>query len=145
MSDLFKTIADRLGPLCPAMAEVRSATSAQEANDAVLGPVPIGLVIPAAERWSPVTEAGLMVTQSGRIAFSVVVALASAQGGEAWTQARRELRAALLGWTPADDEISGPAEASGARLLNFSSEHGGRWLHAFDFTLPSQATYGHQT
>lgn len=144
MSDLFTLIAARLGPLCPAAAAVVSATSAAEITDMVLGPVPTVVIIPAGESWSPSNQAGLWVTVAGRIGFSCIVAMTFPGEVEAWSATRAQIRAALLGWTPADPEVTGPAEASRGRLLSYSAEAGGRWLHAFDFNLPAQASYGIQ-
>lgn len=144
MSDLFQAIADHLRPLCPAAADVSPATSAVQAEDQALGSIPVVLVIPAGERWTPPREAGLHVTVQGRISFSCVVAMTFPGGAAEWTALRGQLRAALLGWTPNDPEVAGPVEASGARLLAYSADHGGRWIHAFDFNLPAQASYGIQ-
>lgn len=142
MSDLYQIIADHLRGACPTPAAIEPATSAAEAEAQVVGSVPIVLVIPAGERWIAVREAGLQVTQAGLISFSCVVAMTAPGGSSDWTAVRTELRAALLGWTPDCPEIAGPVQASGARLLSYSSEAGGRWLHSFDFNLPAQATYG---
>lgn len=144
MSDLYQAIANHLRPACPAAISIEAATSAAEAEHHNLGPVPIVLVIPAGERWSPVREAGLRVTQSGLIAFSCIVALTSPGGAAEWSAVRDQLRDALLGWTPDHSDIVGPVQATGARLLTYSSEAGGRWLHSFDFNLPAQTTYGIQ-
>lgn len=144
MSDLYAAIASHLNDLCPAASGVTSATSVAEVDSMVIGPVPTVVVIPAAESWTPPREVGLWITVSGRLAFSCIVALTAPAGGEAWSEIRAQLRAALLGWTPAEPEVAGPVEARGARLLSYSAERGGRWLHAFDFTLPAQASYGIQ-
>ena len=144
MSDLFQTLADRLAPRLPAAAQVRAATSAVEAEHEPLGPAPTVLVVPAAERWTPVREAGLRVSQPGVIAFSCVVGLTFPGGFAEWSAVRAEIRAALLGWTPDHPEAAGPIEASGARLLAYDPSEGGRWLHAFDFNLPVRASYEHQ-
>lgn len=142
MSDLYQTIAGHLGARVQAAASVSAATSALEADSMALGPVPVVLVVPAAERWASPPEAGLLVTVGGRLAFSCVVALTFPGGFAEWSAVRQQLRAALLGWTPDHAEVAGPVEASGARLLEFTPAEGGRWLHAFDFNLPAQATYG---
>lgn len=144
MSDLFTVIAERLAGACPAAQTAVSATSAAEIDSMVLGPVPIIVVVPAAEAWSPPPEAGLQVTVAGRLGFSCIVALTFPAEIGAWSAVRGEIRAALLGWRPDVDEAAGPVEASRGRLLSYSSEAGGRWLHAFDFNLPAQATYGIQ-
>lgn len=142
MSDLFQAIADHLAGALTAASEVRAATSALEADSLVLGPTPTVLVVPSAERWTPPREAGLRVTVTGRLGFSCVVALTFPGGFPEWSAVREQLRAALLGWTPEHAEVAGPVEAAGARLLEFTPAEGGRWLHAFDFILPAQATYG---
>ncbi len=144
MSDLFTIIADHLAGLVTAAASVTAATSAVQAEDMVLGAVPIVLVAPTGERWEPPREAAFQVTVSGRIAFSCIVALTFPGGAAEWSAVRDQLRQSLLGWTPDWPEAAKPIEASGARLLAFSAEDGGRWLHAFDFNLPVQATYGIQ-
>lgn len=141
MSDLYELIAARVRDLCPDLVDVRAATSAAELAGAPTGPIPVVHVVPAAERWSAVSEAGFRVVQSGRLAFSCIVALTFPSGFAEWTQTRQALRACLLGWTPTEAaEVNGPIEATGARLLTFSPDDGGRWLHAFDFIVPAQAT-----
>ncbi len=144
MSDLFETIAAHLTALCPSAATVVAATSAAEIESMPIGPVPTIIVVPAAETWLSPREAGMQVTVTGVIGFSCVVALTVPGGAPAWSAVRAELRAALMGWTPDHPEAAKPVEASRARLLAYSSDAGGRWLHAFDFNLPAQATYGIQ-
>lgn len=143
MSGLFDILAARLAE-CPSVGEARPATVAAEAEDMSLGPVATVLVVPAAERWNPVREAGMLVSTGGRFGFSCVVALTFPGGFPEWEAVRTEIRAVLLGWTPPWAEACGPIEASGGRLLAYSAEAGGRWIHAFDFNLPVQATYEHQ-
>lgn len=141
---LFEELATRAGT-CPAVGHAQPATVAAEAEDMALGPVATVLVVPAAERWNPVREAGLKVSTGGRFGFSCVVALTFPAGFAEWEAVRDQLRAAFLGWTPAWSEASGPVEAAGGRLLAYSAEAGGRWIHAFDFNIPVQATYEHQS
>lgn len=143
MSGLFDMLAARVSE-CPSVGEVRAATVAAEAEDMALGPVATVLIVPAAERWTPVREAGMRVGASGQFGFSCVVALTFPGGFAEWEAVRQEIRAALLGWEPQWPEAAGPVQASGGRLLAYSAEAGGRWIHAFDFNLPVQATYEHQ-
>lgn len=145
MTDLYQTIADRLRPLVTAAADVVAATSAAEAETLPLGPVPIVLVVPAGERWSEPGDAGFIVSVFGRIGFSCVVALTLPGGAVEWTAVRDQIRGALLGWTPDVADAVEPVRATGARLLTYSAEDGGRWLHSFDFSLPVQTSYGVQT
>ncbi len=143
MSGLFDVIAERL-VLCPSIGAAEAATTAAQANDMPLGPTATVLVVPAAERWNPIREAGLIVSAQGRFAFSCVLALTFPGGFAEWEAARADIRSALLGWVPAWPEAVGPIEASGARLLAYSAAEGGRWIHAFDFSFPVQSTYEHQ-
>ena len=143
MSGLFAILAQRVGQ-CPSVGQAIPATIAAEAETMTLGPIATVLVVPAAERWNPVREAGMMVSTGGRFSFSCVVALTFPGGLPEWEAVRTEIRAALLGWTPPWSEAAGPIEASGGRLLAYSAAADGRWLHAFDFNLPVQATYEHQ-
>lgn len=144
MADLFTQIAEHLAAICPDAASVVSATSIVEVTELVLGPVPTVVVIPAAESWREPNEAGFMVSVAGRIGFSCIVALTFPAETAAWSAVRAQIRAGLLGWTPDHPDVTGPAFAKGGRLLSYSSEAGGRWLHAFDFSLPAQASYGIQ-
>ncbi|MCW5723444.1 MAG: hypothetical protein KIS81_00635 [Maricaulaceae bacterium] len=150
MSGLYEAVAARITAECPAAAQARAATAAAEADAEVLGPAPSVLVVPAAERYQPVREAGLHVSQRGSIGFSCVVALTFPGGYPQWTAIRGELIATLAGWTPPDSGFetelpAAPVEYAGARLLSYAAELGGRWLHAFDFTLPVQRSYPHQS
>lgn len=145
MSDLFTAIADRLAPLVSAAASVRAATSAAEVETEVLGPVPVVLVVPSGERWVEPREAGFQVSAAGRLGFSCVVAMTLPGGAPEWSAVRAQIRAALLGWTPDAPDAAGPVYAAGGRLLAYSAGDGGRWVHAFDFNLPAQATYGIQS
>lgn len=150
MSGLYQAISDHLKSAATSAFDVRPATSAAEAEHEALGAIPRLLVIPAAERWDRVREAGLHVSQGGAISFSVVVALSYPGGFAEFETLRGELKAALCGWTPPDpgpagDRPAGPVEHSGARLLSYSAEAGGRWLHSFDFLFPAQRSYAHQS
>lgn len=145
MSDLYQAIADRLRVTLTTAADVQAATSAAEIDHAPLGPVPTVLVVPSGERWTAPREAGLYVSTSGLISFACVVGLTTPGGSAEWTAVREQIRGALLGWSPSIDEAAGPVFAAGARLLSWSSDQGGRWLHSFDFSLPAQASYGVQT
>lgn len=145
MAGLFEILAERVRTLCPSVGVAQAATVSAEAEDMPLGPVPTVLVVPAAERWNPVREAGMRVSTNGRFAFSCVLALTNPGGFPEWEACRAEVRAALLGWTPDWPEAAGAIEASGARLLAYSADAGGRWIHAFDFSFQTQATYEHQT
>lgn len=138
MSDLYTLIAGRLAPRCLTAASVSAATSAEEVEALPVGVQPTLLVVPAGERWSPPRDASILVRQEGRIAFSVIVALTRPGGAPEWSQVRAEIRAALLGWLPPDPEVSGPIEAVGARLLAWSADQGGLWVHGFDFACPAQ-------
>lgn len=144
MTGLLQQIAERLSARCLSLSSVTPGAVAAELETHALGEVPIVLVVPAAERWSEVREAGMKVSAGGRFAFSCVLGMTSPAGVVEWEAARQEIRAALLGWTPLGSDIAGPVQAAGARLLAFSAEAGGRWLHAFDFNLPVQASYEHQ-
>lgn len=144
MSGLFDELAARAAT-CPAVGHAQPATVAAQAEDMDLGEVATVLVVPAAERWSPVREAGLRVSASGRVSFTCVVALTFPAGFAEWETVRDQLRAAFLGWTPAWPQAVGPVEAAGGRLLAYSAEAGGRWIHAFEFNIPVQASYEHQS
>lgn len=144
MSGLFEILAARANG-CPSVGLARAASHASEMDAEVLGQQATVLVVPAAERWNEPRDFGMQVSVGGRIGFSCVVALTYPSGFAEWETVRGELRAAFLGWTPVHPEVTGPAYASGARLLAYSADHGGRWVHAFDFFLPSQATYEHQS
>lgn len=144
MSDLYIETATRITAECPAVGFARAATTAAQAEDEVLGEVATVLVVPAAERWDPVREAGMFVSQAGRVGLSCVVGLAGVDVHAQWSQVRQELLTALRGWIPADPDAAGPLEYAGARLLAYSAEAGGRWLHSFDFNLPVRASYEHQ-
>lgn len=143
MSGLFDILAERVGQ-CASVGLAVPATVAAEAETMSLGPVATVLIVPAAERWNPVREAGMKVSASGRFSFSCVVALTFPGGFPEWEAVRTEIRSTLLGWTPPWAEAVGPIEASGGRLLAYSAEADGRWIHAFDFNLPVQASYEHQ-
>ena len=145
MSGLFEILTARLTERCDTLSTVTPGRVAAEVENMAVGPDPIVLIVPAAERWSPVDQAGMKVTASGRFGFSCVLAMTEPSGVDVWEASRRQIRAALLGWTPDEwSETAGPIEASGARLLAYSAEAGGRWIHAFDFNLPVQASYEHQ-
>lgn len=144
MSDLFTAIAEFLAPKVSAAANVVAATSAADADSQVFGPIPTVMVVPAAERWNEPKEAGLFVSTSGRIGFSCIVGMTFPGEREAWSTVREQLRAGLLGWTPDHPEAAGPIYAAGGRLLAYDPADGGKWLHAFDFQLPAQASYGIQ-
>ena len=144
MSGLFERLAERAAD-CPAVAQARAASHASEMDAEVLGVGATVLVVPAAERWTEPREAGMRVSVGGRIGFSCVVALTYPSGFAEWETVRDQLRAVFLGWTLDHPEVVGPAYAAGARLLAYSADHGGRWVHSFDFFLPAQATYEHQS
>ncbi len=147
MSDLFTAVADRLRGACPSAAQVTPAMAAVDAESMALGPIATVLVVPAAESWRPVSEAALQVCAEGRMAVTCVVGLTFPAGFGEWSTIRREIRAALLGWTPTIDGpevVGGPFMAAGGRLLSYDPQEGGRWVHGFDFTLPIQQTYEHQ-
>lgn len=144
MSGLFEQITAKVAA-CPAVGQALAATSASEAEHLALGPVATVLIVPAAERWNPVREFGMRVSASGRISFSCVVALTFPAGFAEWEAVRSQIRTALLGWIPDHPEVTGAVEAAGARLLAFSAQADGRWIHAFDFNLPAQASYEHQS
>lgn len=144
MSGLFESLTARLTECCDALGAVAPGAVAAQAETMPLGPVPIVLVVPAAERWSPVDQFGMKVSVAGRFAFSCVLAMTEPAAVAEWETCRDQIRAALLGWTPGWSESSGPIEASGGRLLAYSADAGGRWIHAFDFNLPVQASYEHQ-
>lgn len=144
MTDLYQAIADRLREKLTTAVDVQAATSSAEIDHAPLGPTPTVLVVPSGERWSPPREAGFQVSVSGLISFACVVGLTTPGGSAEWTAVRSQIRAALLGWTPDVEEAAMPVFAAGARLLSWSSDRGGRWLHSFDFSLPVQVSYGAQ-
>lgn len=145
MSGLFETLADRVRTQCPSVGAARPATSVAEADSEPIGPVATVLVVPAAEGWRSPPSAGLIVSQSGRIGFTCIVGLAFPGGFSEWEAVRAELLAAFRGWTPPGVEAAEPVEFAGAQLIAFGAEEGGRWLHAFNFNFPAQATYEVQT
>lgn len=143
--DLYQLAAAHLTVLCPSAASITAATSQAEAEQHPLGPVATVLVVPSAETWSAPRDAGLVVSAAGSLRFACVVGLTYPAGHSEWSQIRAEIRAALLGWTPDLPEAAAPVHAAGGRLLAYSADEGGRWLHAFDFILPVQASYEHQS
>lgn len=144
MQGLYEAAAQRIRVNCPAVLQVETGMSAPELVETLaIGPDVTVLITPLGDRADPVREAAMMVSQGETWRIGCTLVLTFPGGFSQFEPARDQMKAALRGWSPAGS--STPVQYAGSRLLQYSAgQDGGRWMHLFEFTLTTQATYEHQ-
>lgn len=145
MQGLYQAIADRITANCPAVLQAETGMSAAElVEQLAIGPDVTALVTPLGDRADPVGSAGMMVSQRETWRIGVTLVLTFPGGFSQFEPARDQIKATLRGWSPEGSSM--PVQYAGSRLLQYSAgQDGGRWMHLFEFSVPTQETYGHQS
>lgn len=127
----LQTVVDRLAAECPSLVDAKLLSEVHEIDRPELG-TPSAFLLRLSDSPQPNEGMGVLVNQPLRRSFAIIIVARSADGSnEPLEDARQEIFAALVGWTPTGQDFlieydGGEADSIEGRLV--------RWRDTFVYT-----------